>query len=606
MNIARRFFWIFSCTLATISVNAHPLFDSVAKYQFTDAGRSLIYLQRLEKIRTTLPDSLKGKYNNELGIYYAIQGQNQKALKQFRASLRYAENWSVRRAGAYSNIANVYKALGKYNYANKVLLKAWRIYERLGEEELQYSVLGEMAANDYYALNWNRAMRRTLTVIRKMEDSENQKFLHVQKQRLANLYFSLGWQKKAIPLYLACEKYYKNEPKEQMNLAYVCINLGDALVQINQSKQAVNRYQNAIYLLENTDRYNYLLAKAKLTEAYFKSNYINAAKFGFETLALQIKEHSPTAYQTCASLLKDISDPIKVKYLISKINQFEKVVPVNTLHPTVALEFERGLIAAYHQIGDYKNENVHWRKSIQFRDIINQEQLLNNTEKAITQEKIKTQRLKANDLELKLQIANVERWLGLFIAMFASSLAGLIYAISKRRRKVQNIQIVNLREENEEHKQLLVAERRNVELEQELASMKERELTALSLQFYELQESIIEDLKQLEKLEHTPEINRLRKKWARQVKDKNYWQEFELKFTALHPDFLQKLQNAHPSLTKKEADFCALVRLNLSNKEIASLIQISYESVISKKYKLRKKLGYKTENEFFAFLNSLT
>ena len=136
--------------------------------------------------------------------------------------------------------------------------------------------------------------------------------------------------------------------------------------------------------------------------------------------------------------------------------------------------------------------------------------------------------------------------------------------------------------------------------------MKERELTALSLQFYELQESIIEDLKQLEKLEQTPEINRLRKKWSRQIKDKNYWQEFELKFTALNPDFLQKLQNAHPTLTKKETDFCALVRLNLSNKEIASLIQISYESVISKKYKLRKKLGYKTENEFFAFLNSLT
>lgn len=90
------------------------------------------------------------------------------------------------------------------------------------------------------------------------------------------------------------------------------------------------------------------------------------------------------------------------------------------------------------------------------------------------------------------------------------------------------------------------------------------------------------------------------------IQGKNYWQEFELKFTALHPDFLQKLQKAHPILTKKEADFCALVRLNLSNKEIASLIQISYESVISKKYKLRKKLGYKTDNEFLAFMNELT
>lgn len=606
MNIARRFFWIFSCTLATISLNAHPLFDSVAKYQFTDASRSLIYLQRIEKIRATLPDSLKGKYNNELGIYYAIQGENKKALQQFRASLQYADVLSVRRAGAYANIANVYKALGNYSYANKVLLKAWYIYKELGEEELQYSILGEMAANDYYALNWSRSMRRTLAVVHKMEDSENQKFLHIQKQRLANLYFSLGWQKKAIPMYLTCENYYKKEPKEQMNLAYVCINLGDAYIENNKPLLAIPRYQKAISLLENTDRYNYLLANAKLTEAYILSKSKNAIPFGFQTIAIQTKEKSTTAFETAASMLNHIDQPNVLRALLTKLAVLDKTLNKSSIHPTAELELERGYIRAYHILGDYKNENIHWRQSVELRNTINQEKLINNTEKAITQERIKTQRIKAQELELKLQIANIERWLGIVIALFASSLAGLIYAVSKRKRKVQNIKMDSLREENEEHKQLLEAEKRNVELEQELASMKERELTALSLQFYELQESIIEDLKQLEKLEHTPEINRLRKKWARQVKDKNYWQEFELKFTALHPDFLQKLQNAHPTLTKKEADFCALVRLNLSNKEIASLIQISYESVISKKYKLRKKLGYKTENEFFAFLNSLT
>ena len=606
MNIAQRFFWIFSCTLATISLNAHPLFDSVAKYQFVNAPKSAHFLEQIAKVKSSLPDSLKGKYHNELGIHYAIIGKPYASIAQFKTVLDYAENWSVRKASAYANIANVYKSLGKYNYANKVLLKAWKIYKKLGEEQLQYSILGEMAANDYYALNWNRSMRRTLTVIRKMEDSENQKFLHVQKQRLANLYFSLGWQNRAIPVYLACEAYYKTEPKEQLNLAYISINLGDAFIEINEPKRAIPRYMNAINLLANTDRHNYLLARAKLTEAYLLAGSKMATNYGFQTIALQTKEKSITVFETAAGLLSNINDKATIRFLLYKVAQLEKTINKSSLHPTAQLELERGYIRAYHILGDYKNENIHWRQSVKLRDIINQEKLLNNTEKAITQERIKTQRIKARDLSLQLKIANIERWLGIVIAMFASSLAGLIYAISRRKRKVQNIQLDNLREENEEHKKLLESERRNVELEQEIASMKERELTALSLQFYELQESIIEDLKQLEKLEHTPEINRLRKKWARQIKDKNYWQEFELKFTALHPDFLQKLQNAHPTLTKKEADFCALVRLNLSNKEIASLIQISYESVISKKYKLRKKLGYKTENEFLAFLNSLT
>ena len=595
-------------SLCALSYAATPpqLFDSVAKYQFINASKSYHFLQQLQKKEASLPDSSKGKLHNDLGIHYAITGKTQLAIAEFKKVLRIAEPKSVRRASAYSNIANVYKSLGKYDYANKVLLKAWKIYQALGEEQLQYSILGEMAANDYYALNWNRSMRRTLAVIRKMKDADNQKFLHIQKQRLANLYFSLGWQKKAIPVYLACERYYKTQPKEQLNLAYISINLGDAYLESKQPKLAIPRYQKAIKLLENTDRHNYLLAQAKLTEAYILSKNPIAVRYGLQTLALQTKEKSATAYETAAALLNNSADQNTLSLLIKKLSALEQSIDKSTLHPTAALELERGYIRAFHLLGDYKNENLHWRKSVKLRNIINQEKLVNNTEKAITQEQIKTQRIKAKELELKLKIANIQRWLGILIALFACSLAALIFMVSKRKRKVQNIQMDNLREENEEHKQLLKAERRNVELEQEIASMKERELTALSLQFYELQESIIEDLKQLEKLEQTPEINRLRKKWARQVKDKNYWQEFELKFTALHPDFLQKLQNAHPTLTKKEADFCALVRLNLSNKEIASLIQISYESVISKKYKLRKKLGYKTENEFFAFLNSLT
>ena len=595
-------------SLCALSYAATPpqLFDSVAKYQFINASKSYHFLQQLQKKEASLPDSSKGKLHNDLGIHYAITGKTQLAIAEFKKVLRIVEPKSVRRASAYSNIANVYKSLGKYDYANKVLLKAWKIYQALGEEQLQYSILGEMAANDYYALNWNRSMRRTLAVIRKMKDADNQKFLHIQKQRLANLYFSLGWQKKAIPVYLACERYYKTQPKELLNLAYISINLGDAYLESKQPKLAIPRYQKAIKLLENTDRHNYLLAQAKLTEAYILSKNPIAVRYGLQTLALQTKEKSATAYETAAALLNNSADQNTLSLLIKKLSALEQSIDKSTLHPTAALELERGYIRSYHLLGDYKNENLHWRKSVKLRNIINQEKLVNNTEKAITQEQIKTQRIKAKELELKLKIANIQRWLGILIALFACSLAALIFMVSKRKRKVQNIQMDNLREENEEHKQLLKAERRNVELEQEIASMKERELTALSLQFYELQESIIEDLKQLEKLEQTPEINRLRKKWARQVKDKNYWQEFELKFTALHPDFLQKLQNAHPILTKKEADFCALVRLNLSNKEIASLIQISYESVISKKYKLRKKLGYKTENEFFTFLNSLT
>ncbi|MEN9742307.1 MAG: hypothetical protein RLZZ65_112 [Bacteroidota bacterium] len=601
------FFFLLIFNHLASAQSTQELFKKVDEYQFSNAHKAFEYLKQIEKRYVGLPDSLKGKYFNHLGIFNAIQGNTNGALTAFRRTLEIAPEGSVSKAGAYSNIANVYKALGKYDQANKVLESALLIYEDLEENDLYYSVLGEMAANDYYNLNWSRSMHRTLTVIKHLENSENKKFLNIQKQRLANLYFSLGWHQRALPLYKSCEQYYTGKPDERMNLAYVSINLGDALAQTNQGHKAILRYKNAIELLANTDQNKYLLAKSKLLAAYIQTHQDELAKsYGTKVFQEQIQQKSATCYNTATALIQIIKNPFELKFFLFRIQQLEKLIPVENLHPTDALAYERALIEGYHRLKDYKTENEHWRRAVKHRDIINQEKLISNTEKAITQEKVQNARLRANDLQLKLRIADVERWLGFMISLLAISIAGLVYVMSRRKRNKQEVQLNTLKEENEEHKTLLATERRNVELEQEIASMKERELTALSLQFYELQESIIEDLKQLEKLEHTPEINRLRKKWARQVKEKNYWQEFELKFTALHPDFLQKLQAAHPSLTKKEADFCALVRLNLSNKEIASLIQISYESVISKKYKLRKKLGYKTESNFLEFLHSIT
>ena len=439
------FIFIFIFSHLAFSQGAQALFKKVDEYQFTNAPKAYDHLRQIEKLYPQLPDSLKGKYYNHLGIYYAIQGKNDQALKAFRTILNIAPSGSVSKAGAYSNIANVYKALGKYDQANKVLELALRIYTSLDEIDLKYGVLGEMAANDYYNLNWSRSMHRTLTVIKHLEHSKNQRFLYIQKQRLANLYFSLGWHQKALPLYRSCEAYYKGKPDDILNLAYVSINLGDAYAQTNQANKSIARYENAIQILAKTDQHNYLLAKSKLTAALILTKQIEKAKrYGAAVFAEQMKAKSATCYNTATSLIELYDNPVALKFLLVRIKQLEKVIAVSGLHPTDALAYERALIDGYHQLKDYKNENQHWRRAVKYRDIINQEKLVSNTEKAITQEKVINARLKANDLQLKLKIANIERWLGLLISLLATSIAGLIYFISKRKRKVQQNQLNNL------------------------------------------------------------------------------------------------------------------------------------------------------------------
>lgn len=75
------------------------------------------------------------------------------------------------------------------------------------------------------------------------------------------------------------------------------------------------------------------------------------------------------------------------------------------------------------------------------------------------------------------------------------------------------------------------------------------------------------------------------------LNDEDDWKIFEEAFNNADQDFLHKLKEKHPELTPHDLRICAYLRLNLSSKEIAPLLNISVKSVEVKRYRLRKKLG---------------
>lgn len=81
-------------------------------------------------------------------------------------------------------------------------------------------------------------------------------------------------------------------------------------------------------------------------------------------------------------------------------------------------------------------------------------------------------------------------------------------------------------------------------------------------------------------------------------------QSFHLKFSEAFPTFNSRLLQINSHLTYSDLEYCALIRLNLDNKIIADYKNISPNSVISKKYRLRKKLNIsKDENMYIWMLN---
>lgn len=69
------------------------------------------------------------------------------------------------------------------------------------------------------------------------------------------------------------------------------------------------------------------------------------------------------------------------------------------------------------------------------------------------------------------------------------------------------------------------------------------------------------------------------------------WKMFKEAFNNADKKFLKKLKKRHSDLTPNDLRLCAYLRLNLTSKEIAPLLNISARSVEVKRYRLRKKMN---------------
>ena len=69
--------------------------------------------------------------------------------------------------------------------------------------------------------------------------------------------------------------------------------------------------------------------------------------------------------------------------------------------------------------------------------------------------------------------------------------------------------------------------------------------------------------------------------------------------------FYSSLRKDYPNLTQKELELCALVRLSMSNKEIATYRNVAPESVKKARMRLRKKLGLTPEIRLHNFLQGV-
>jgi DNA-binding CsgD family transcriptional regulator len=80
---------------------------------------------------------------------------------------------------------------------------------------------------------------------------------------------------------------------------------------------------------------------------------------------------------------------------------------------------------------------------------------------------------------------------------------------------------------------------------------------------------------------------------------------FDKAFDEVHEAFLEKLKSRYPSLTPTELRLCAYLKMNISTKEIAPLMNISVRGVEICRYRIRKKMGIGRDTNLTGFLINL-
>lgn len=85
----------------------------------------------------------------------------------------------------------------------------------------------------------------------------------------------------------------------------------------------------------------------------------------------------------------------------------------------------------------------------------------------------------------------------------------------------------------------------------------------------------------------------------------NDWEQFEQHFDQVHENFLKNLRDTYPALTPKDLKLCAYLRMNLTTKEIAPLMNISVRGIEVSRYRLRKKLDLETDTNLVDFIMKL-
>lgn len=490
-------------------------------------------------------------------------------------------------------------------------LKANKIAEGIDDLSLKVKVTNHLGGIYIRKGMYGQALTSFQESLATLNQLPDQKLLRARTLRgIGNIYFIQYKYDEAIEFYKEALEYFQEvNDSEGINLVYG--GFANVYFETGEPEKAISYYKKQIDHYIATDN-----------EMGLGSSYLNIGMLydtiDSLTLAVDYSEKALAIAEKNNALVM-MTYPLKVLHSVSNsLENFERGIEYGKksleLAQQLGIIYEEkdahsNLSYSYERLGNYKAAYEHYKSFKELNDsLLNEDANARLAEmRAQYETEQKEQEILVLGTENELQqarIVAITTSLGLVVAIAIVS----FFWFSVRKRK--EIQLL------EKDKLLAETERKLANEELESSRLREKnlqsELTNFALHIVE-KNDFLEEVKvemaairnEVSNQDALTQINKLGSKIYQNLMLNRDREEFEIQVDQACDGFYKKLEKRYPELTSQERRLAALLRLNLSSKEISGILNISPKSVDQGRYRLRKKMALKKKKSLAMYLNQM-
>lgn len=582
--------------------------EKIASSYLHNSEKSGEYYQRLLTLSEKIGYSegvARGTYN--LGSYHLSLGDYNKALSYYEKFTNRKNIDPYDKATGKQAIAIIYERLAKYDEAlDKINENIDMLNSEVSSNYLllnAYSLKNDILLDKGY---YNLALKTTLLAEKLVEDLKKKEYYVEDPEykeavdlkmvpiliRIAYIEYILGKHKEALEHRLEAYELIKNKGNKYEE-GDIFRAIGDSYCQTGEYKKSEEYYLKAIDLfrsIKNEVQEASLLSGIALTYLNRKQ-YNKALQYNKKALTLAEQNESKSIL---LSTLNDIGATyIELKkpekalpYLNRSVNLADSIGNLKKLKRAYLKRSETytALNNSLNALNDFKahvkiNDSL---SSIEKNRKIQELYIINETEKK--EQQIQNQK---NEIELLATREKLNNFQLILLALALALTLIVAYAFYQRNKN------------NKLAKEKAVAE----------LNFKTNELTTYALHLAKKNE-VLNDLKEKAKAlkadaDADPGYQMLIQTINFDLQDDNNWENFSRYFEQVHKGFNTKAQKQFPNVTKNDLRLMALLKMNLTSKEIANVLNISSGGIKKARQRLRKKMEINSNESLEAVIISI-